>query len=157
MALDSVKDILKVIKYRNKKPNEQFFVMECSEKESVCFILEQKVLEIMLSDAWGLKELYNCCYLDRVGWHEGNDRKVYIRYVLSERGNDLYNVLEIKEKGKNYIKALNEMNNGTNSKHLLYEKEDIRLYNYTFKVNKIYKYEGKELGTQNSQDEGLSR
>ena len=124
--------------------NSDWYIINLDNDETT-YIIEQKVLEIMLADNKSLGQMKNCDYLSNLGWHSGNDNIVYERFKLSFYGLCYYDLLKLENRGKVYLDALNEMNNNINPSNLAEEKGEIRWNFKRYFVNNIKKYDAKEL------------
>ena len=155
MVFERIKAYL-VNKKLEEKERQNWYIVK-KEDDSVIHIIDEKMLEIILVDWNSLEELVSCGWTSSLGWHSGNDNKIYERHTLNHAGLDYYNLLEtrlnIKETGHKYVKLLNEINDS-----ILPDKTDgLRTYMYwricsNFKINHIKgitKYNGEELKEEN--------
>lgn len=138
---------------KQPKDEKNWYIIEFKFDKTI-HIVEQKMLEIILADRRNsLGELMSCGWTKNLGWHEGNDGKIYERHALNEAGLDYYERLErgcnIAHTGPMYVKLLNDMNDNK-----FPSKADItETYMYfniceNFKRNEIKsikKYEGVQL------------
>ena len=157
--------LLKAHISRKKQPktDKNWFTIEFKDDKTI-HIIDQKMLEILLVDTDNsLQALMSCGWTKNLGWHEGNDGRIYERHELNEAGNNYYDRLDfqkhISEIGPKYIKLLNEIND-----YKLPSRDDnVKLYMYWrirgyFRVNEIEgikKYTGKELKQGNKKVEIL--
>ena len=132
--------------------------------DTTIHIIDQKMLEILLVDTDNsLQALMSCGWTRNLGWHEGNDGKIYERHTLSDAGNDYYNKLNYTRNvaaiGPKYIKVLNKMNAG---KQVHYD-DNVELYmcvrmeNYFKKnsIKSIKKYNREELEQEKTKQVSL--
>lgn len=162
MELFKVYDELKRHFINKKQENKTFYVVE--EKDNyVVSILEKKALEVMLTEGKTVEEMRNCMYLSRLGWHEGNDKKIYEKFILSVYGNTFYNYANTQKMGKEYLKVLEDIKKFELPAVCDDKKSEISLQlSWFFKrnnISKIYKYEAKELKkttVENKKDEEIT-
>ncbi|MBQ7602938.1 MAG: hypothetical protein IJU58_02205 [Clostridia bacterium] len=114
-----------------------------------CYILEQKIVEYMLTKAYDFKELCEKAFVEKIAQHVGNDNKFYEQYELSKKGIKNYAKENIEQEGKKYIMALDYANSNKKIYTLLPEKQRIAILFRRYKINKVSKYDGKELKFDN--------
>ena len=137
-----------------------WFMIEFKDDNTI-HIIDQKMLEILLVDTDNsLQALMSCGWTKNLGWHEGNDGKIYERHALNNAGNDYYQRLNHTQNvaaiGPKYIKVLNKMNT---SKQVNYD-DNVELYMCVrmedyFKKNSIKsikKYNKEELTQENTKE-----
>jgi len=132
--------------WQKKKQKElSYYLLELKDEDTI-YVVEQKMLEIMLADNCSMHHMWSCGYTQRMGWHEGNDGKIYEKYQLNLTGMDLYEQLKMKNFGPIYLEALEEMNHDNiNPSNLESEKSDIRWNFKRHNIKSINKYNGVEL------------
>ena len=130
-----------------KKQEQTFYLMEfLEEKDKVCHIVEEKLLETMLMEGSSLDSFNASGYMYSLGWHVGQDGKMYERHALNEMGIDFYGRVEriLKKDGEKYLAALNEINDEIESGQLTKEKKEIKKNFEKHFVARVTKYEEKE-------------
>lgn len=130
-----------------KKREQNFYLMEfLEEKDKVCHIVEEKLLETILMEGSSLDSFNASGYMYSLGWLVGQDGKIYERHALNEMGIDFYGRLAriLKKDGARYIAALNEINGGIKTGQFDKEKEEIKENFEKHFVAKVTKYEEKE-------------
>lgn len=100
---------------KQQKDEKNWYTIEFRFDKTM-HIVDQKMLEIILADRRNsLDELISCGWTKNLGWHEGEDGKIYERHALNEAGLDYYERLKthcnIAQTGPLYVKLLNDMNN----------------------------------------------
>lgn len=130
----------------NKKQKEQVFYLVEFKNEETMHIAEQKLIEIMLVDCTDLQRLVMCGYAANIGWHVGENGRVYEKHLLTDGGKHYYEMLKIKNFAPKYMEALEEMNNhNINPSKWAEEKGEIRWNFKKNRVKSIQKYDGREL------------
>ena len=138
---------------KQQKDDKNWYTIEFRFDRTI-HIVEQKMLEIILADrSNSLSQLMSCGWTKNLGWHEGNDGKIYERHALNDAGLDYYerlkNYCNIAQTGPLYVKLLNDMNN-----YKFPSRADV-IQTYMFfnidenfkrnEIKSIKKYEGAEL------------
>lgn len=121
MIFESIKEHFK----QKKQKRQVDFVFELVKDDKKCYIVEQKIAELMLAGGWELESLLHCNYAQSKGWHVGNDEKIYESFELNEKGDWLYDFCGTKAYGIKYLAALVEMNQEIRPAHLYDEKKAI--------------------------------
>lgn len=139
--------------FKQKKGKEQmFFAIKLAEEDGVCYVVDKKTTEIMLVGDWSLQSLKNCDFVERKGWHIEDD-KVFERYCLNDKGEWLYDYMEVKHYKDAYWRALYEMNNNISSKHLKLEKMRIENFFKIYGIESISLYKEKVLTPKEQEQE----
>lgn len=120
MVFEKIKEYFK----QKKEKEQKFFAVKLVGEEGVCYVVDKKTAEIMIVGDWALQSLKNCDFVERKGWHIEDD-KVFERYCLNDKGEWLYDFIDVKSHKDAYWRALYEMNNNISSKHLKFEKLSI--------------------------------
>lgn len=141
MIFESIKEHFK----KKKQKRQVEFVFGFVHDEKKCYIVEQKIAELMLASGWGLEGLMHCDYAQSKGWHVGNDGKIYERFKLNEKGVWLYDFCETKAYGIRYLEALVEMNKEIRPAHLYDEKKVICNVFEKDGIRNMRIYNGEEL------------
>lgn len=137
--------------FESKKAKSQpttYYAVELKNNDTV-YVVEQKAVEIMLANNCSIQQLWSCSYVKSIGWHQGNDGKIYERHKLSDSGKTYYDLLKIENYGPKYIELLNEINEY--DLPFRYNQQKTGMYwdiCWNFKSNNvksIKKYDGKEL------------
>lgn len=134
---------------KQPKDEKNWYIIEFRFDKTI-HIVEQKMLEIILADVGNsLGELMSCGWTKNLGWHEGNDGKIYERHDLNEAGLEYYGRQQIAQTGPLYVKLLNNMNDN-NFPSRADVTQTYMFFNIcaNFKRNEIKsikKYERKEL------------
>ena len=155
MNFDTIKQY-----FLSKKHNlkNQLYVLEEKNieiEEINYFLIEQKLLELMLAENYSLRKLINCGYVTNRGWLLENGVP-YERFVLNEKGKYLYDVFNVSRVSPKFLKALENINVGETSNRLRGEKQEILLNFKVNNVNRIYKYQLKnELHTEQQSERQL--
>ena len=155
MNFDTIKQY-----FLSKKHNlkNQLYVLEEKNieiEEINYFLIEQKLLELMLAENYSLRKLINCGYVTNRGWHLENGVP-YERFVLNEKGKYLYDVFNVRDVSSKYLKALDSINANEPNKKLQDKRQDIILNFKINNVNRIYKYQLKnELHTEQQSERQL--
>ena len=144
---------------QKQQEEQKWFIVEFRKDKKTIHIVEQKIVEIMLADSDDdLLRLILCGYVANVGWHQGNDNKIYERHVLTQKGKELYNSQGISYVAPNYLKALEEMNNSPiNPLEVTDEKAEIWWNFRKNQIKSIQIYEGKELEKEEEIKSNLNR
>ena len=135
-------------KRKDRPLNEaNWFLLDMLDEPGVRYIVTKEIVELMLCDGWTKNDILGSVWSTSMGWHIGNDDKVYERFALNDVGEMYYEKQRIKEKGPKFISALEELNKGKRIGDS-YAVEKILINEICFKRNRvkaITKYEGKEL------------
>lgn len=146
MSFEKIKNYFK----QKKQKEANWFVVEM-KKDDVSYIIDKHTLEFMLAEKVDLSYLINNNALNRLGWHIGNDKKVYERYQINSNGKLLYDFCKTEAVGKSYLEALKEINNNDSSEKLAKEKAEIRLNFRKNQIKSIQKYNANELTKTNKE------
>ena len=141
MIFESIKEHFK----QKKQKRQVDFVFELVKDEKKCYIVEQKIAELMLASGWELESLLHCNYAQSKGWHVGNDKKIYESFELNEKGDWLYDFCGTKAYGIKYLAALVEMNQEIRPAHLYDEKKVICHVFEKDGIRNMRIYNGEEL------------
>ena len=110
-----------------------------------CYILEQKIVEYMLTKAYDFKELCNKAFVEKIAQHIGNDNKFYEQFELSKKGIKNYVKEDIEQEGQIYLMALDYANSNKKIYTLMPQKQQIAIIFRRYNINNVSKYDGKEL------------
>ncbi len=144
MVFENIKSVLTKRK-ENKQSKRNFYLVK-TFKSNICHVVDQKLLEVMLMEGSSLESVSSSGYTKSLGWFIGEDEKVYEKHELNFAGKDYHRRFseQYQKNGERYIAALNEMNDGKETKKFLRERNDI---NFGFSINlikSITKFEGQE-------------
>ncbi len=146
MVFENIKKYLE----ERKEKRKHFFALEYEEKQGAVYIVEQKILEIMLVNDWDFFALKKGDFIKSEGWDFGKGNKIYEKFNLNEKGNWLYEYNNTKAFGLTYLEALYEMNSGIRLWHFKREKQKIE---NNLKRNKLIKISGYSMVKNNERDE----
>lgn len=113
--------------------------------EGVCYITPKNILETMFVEYWMPEEMVCLGYAQRLEWHLGKDNLMYERFELSSKGKFYHDFMNIEERAKRAIIALEEINKKTTSQELKKEKMQVNGFMKNSKIWSITPYKGKEL------------
>lgn len=144
MVFENIKSVLTKRK-ENKQLKQDFYVIKTCLSD-VCHVVDQKLLEVMLMEGTSLDSVSSSGYTKSLGYFTGEDGKIYEKHALNFAGKDYHRRFseQYQKNGARYIAALNEMNEGKETKKFLRERNDI---NFGFSINlieSITKFEGQE-------------
>ena len=147
----------------NKEKNEKdVYYLVKYQNDNVFYIIEQKLLELMLMEGVKHESFMNSGYVGRLGWHIGEDDKVYERLALNDFGKYYYSRIQeiMMRDSKAYLAALYEIQTGRESRFLKNERKVVEKMLEENLVESISSYTRKEMqkprqANENEQNQAL--
>ena len=129
-------------KYEKEISSENYLLIESKDKNPL--IVEERLFCLMLSRQKMPEELMNLDYVFCMGWHVGNDQRVYDRYKLSDAGEMAYFIV-LNNEIKRYKEAYDCINNFTVNKKVVNEIAEIINFYHAKKIKSVTPYDEKEI------------